>query len=87
MPVGGTVPVWEIAPQHWWLGRTDGPLVIEINRVEPYPDQVGAGWAVVEGWRRLPNGGRRRTRDLVRTAAVPAELLTVAGADVAGGRP
>lgn len=85
--MGGTVPVVEIAPQHWWLGRIDGPLVIEVNRVEPYPDQLGAGWAVVEGWRRLPSGGRRWSRDLVRAAAVPAELLTVAVADAVAGRP
>lgn len=71
-------PVLEVAPQSWWLGWLDGPLVVEVSRVESYTDTAGALWAVVEGWRRLPDGGRRWSRDLVAAAAVPAELLAQA---------
>lgn len=67
-------PVLEVAPQSWWLGWLDGPLVIEVRRIESYIDRAGLRWAVVEGWRRLPNGGRRWSRDLVRAAALPVQL-------------
>lgn len=75
--------VLEVAPQSWWLGWLDGPLVVEVSRVESYTDTAGALWAVVEGWRRLPDGGRRWSRDLVAAAAVPAELLAQAVAGTA----
>jgi hypothetical protein len=66
--------VLEIEPEHWWLGRLDGRLVVEVTRVESYVDAAGVRWAVVEGWRHLAHGGRRWTRDLVRPAALPPEL-------------
>lgn len=68
--------VLEVAPHQWWLGWLDGPLVVEVRRIESYVDKAGLMWAVVEGWRRLPNGGRRWSRDLVNLAALPAKLRT-----------
>lgn len=72
----------EVAPHQWWNGRTEGRLVIEVVRVEPRASADGAvRWVVVEGWRLLPGGGRRRARDLVRATALPPELLP--GRDIA----
>lgn len=62
----------EIEPDQWWAGRVEGRLVIDVTRVEPAADEDGTvTWAVVEGWRVLPGGGRVRARELVRAAALP----------------
>lgn len=66
----------EIEPDQWWRGRIDGWLIIDATRVEPTADEDGTvTWVVVEGWRVQPDGGRTRTRELVRANALPAELL------------
>lgn len=67
--------VVEIEPDRWWLGWLDGPLVVDVTRVDSYVDSAGVAWAVVEGWRQLGHGGRRWSRDLVHPAALPPELL------------
>lgn len=64
-----------VEPDRWWLGWLDGPLVVEVTRVDSYVDSAGDVWAVVEGWRRLAGGVRRWSRDLVHPAALPPELL------------
>jgi hypothetical protein len=65
-----------IEADQWWRGRIDGRLVVDVTRVEPEVDEDGSiTWAVVEGWRVLPDGGRSRTRELVRASALPPMLL------------
>lgn len=65
----------EVEPDRWWLGWQQGPLIVEVTRVDSYVDSAGAVWAVVEGWRHLTHGVRRWSRDLVHPAALPPELL------------
>lgn len=72
---GSVRALLEIEPGLWWLGWREGRLVVEVTRVESYVDSAGVVWAVVEGWRRLTGGGRCWSRDLVRPAALPPELL------------
>lgn len=76
---GAQSVVLEIEPESWWLGWLEGKLIVEAIRIESYIDEHGGTWAVVEGWRLLPGGGRRWTRDLVRATAVPFHLMAGAG--------
>lgn len=72
----------EVEPDRWWLGWLDGPLIIEVTRVDSYVDSAGVAWAVVEGWRHLAHAflnRRERYRESLHHAEQALDLYRAAG--------